>query len=263
MVFSINYPDQVRSFSSPMRPVSDPSKINIKSDLSPDRHRGIWYWNTPDDLPCKRNEKQESVFVFGWGLYWKYSTNKLIKELKEIVILADSKKDILEELKEKHEISEQTLFPDKHGISEQTLFPDRHVFAQSNRYDKIIQHYSAEDFYEKGEEYYWDGSPEWAAQYYKMAYTKKPDLIDARCKCALALNWNGEQGNAMDVIEESIKELGEEWKLLIGRAVIKQTMENDWKSDLEKAEKMANNENDGGKFKQFIRKYGSRLSDQD
>ena len=40
-------------------------------------------------------------------------------------------------------------------------------------------------------------------------------------------------------------------------------MENDWKADLDKAEKMANNENDGCKFKQFIRKYGSRLSDQD
>jgi len=248
-VFSINYPDQVRSYNSPMRPVSEPSKINIESDLFPDKHRGIWYWNPPDNLPCKRNKKQQSVFVFGWDLYWGYYTNSLIKELKIIVISADSKKYILEKLKEKHDISEQTLFPDIHG------------FAQSYSYDKIIQHYSAEDFYEKGEEYYWDGSPEWAAQYYKMAYTKKPDLIDARCKCALALNWNGEQGNAMDVIEESIKELGEEWKLLICRAVINQTMENDWKSDLEKAETMANNENDGCKFKQFISKYGGRLSD--
>ena len=250
-VFSINYPDQVSSCSSPMRPVSDPSEINIESDLSPDRHRGIWYWNTPVNMASERNKIQQSVFVFGWGLYWKYSTNKLIEELKEIVILADSKKYILEELKEKHEISEQILFPDRHG------------FAQSYRHDKIIQHYSAEDFYEKGEEYYRDSSPEWAAQYYKMAYTKKPDLIDARCKCAHSLNWNGEQSKALEVIGASIKELGVKWEFLVCKAIINEIIENDWKDDLKKAEEMANNENDGCKFKQFIRKYGSRLSDQD
>lgn len=94
-----------------------------------------------------------------------------------------------------------------------------------------------------------------------MAYTRKPDWVYARCKCALALNWNGEQGKAIDVIEKSIKELGEKWELLICRAVINQVMENDWKADFEKAEEVATNENKGCKFKQFLRKYGGRLLD--
>jgi len=250
-VFSINYPDQVRSYNSPMRPVSDPSKINIKSDLLPDKHRGIWYWNPPDNLPCKRNKKQQSVFVFGWDLYWEYYTNSLMKELKIIVVSTDSKKDILKKLEEKHNISEQTLFPDIHG------------FAQSYSHDKIIQYLSAEDFYEKGQDYYWDGSPEWAAEYYKMAYTKKPDWVNARCKCAIALDWNGEQSKALEVIENSIKDLGVNWKFLVCKAIINKAMENEWEADIEKAEEMANNVNDGSKFKKFIRKYGSRLSNQD
>lgn len=111
-VFSINFPEQVRSHKSPMRPVTDPSKINIESDLLLDSHRGIWYWNTPDHLPCKRNKKQQSVFVFGWDLYWEYYTDNLIKELKTIAISADSKEDILKKLEEEHGISERTLFPD-------------------------------------------------------------------------------------------------------------------------------------------------------
>jgi len=250
-VFSINYPDQIRSYNLPMRPVSDPSKITIKTDLLPNKHRGIWYWNIYKNYPCKRTEKQKTVFVFGWGLYWKYSTKKLIEELEEIVISVDSKKDILKELEEKHNISEQTLFPDIHG------------FAQSYRHDKIIQFFSAKDLYDKGQYYWEDGSPEWAAEYYKMAYTKKPDWINPRYKCALALNWNGEQSKALEVIEDSIKDLGEKWKFLVCKAIINEAMENDWKADLEKAKGMANNENDNCKFKQFIRKYGGRLSDQD
>ena len=250
-VFSINYPNQIRSRKSPMRPVSDPSKINIESDLCPDGHAGIWYWNTPDNLPCKRNKRQESVFVFGWGLYWKCNTDTLIEELQTTLISADSKKGILIKLEEEY------------GISEQTLFPDIHGFAQSHSTDKIIDHFSAEDFYEKGHDYYWNGSPEWAAEYYKMAYTKKPDWIYARCKCALSLNWNGEQSEALEVIEASIRELGEKWEFVVCKAIINQVMGNDWKGDIEKAEEMANKENDGCKFKQFICKYGGRLSDPD
>ena len=249
-VFSINYPDQVRSYKSPMRPVSDPSEINIESDLFPDRHPGIWYWNSSDNLSCKRSKKQKSVFVFGWGLYWKYNTDRLIDELKIIDILASSKKEILKRLEEKYSISEQTLFPDIHG------------FAQSYSYNKIIQYFSAEDFYKKGEDYYWNGDSEWAAEYYKMAYAKKPDWIDARCKCALSFNWNGQQSEALEVIEASIQELGEKWEFLACKAIINDVIENDWKVDLIKAEEMAKSKNEFCKFKQFIHKYGGRLSDQ-
>jgi len=160
--------------------------MDIESILN-DASRCIWYWKPHDDV-CKRSEKQQSVFIFGWGLYWKYDTDNLIDELEILTIPAENKKNILIELEERYDISEQTLFPDIYG------------FAQSNSHDKLIQHFSAEEFYSKGEQQWWSGSPEWAAEYYKMAYTKKPDWIDARCKCALALNWNGEQSKALDII---------------------------------------------------------------
>jgi hypothetical protein len=247
-IFCINYSGQIRSHGSPLRPVSDPFRINIESVLN-DSRPGIWYWKAPDDLPCKRSEKQQSVFVFGWGLYWKYDTKELINELKILIISAENKKSILKELEEKYDISEQTLFPDIHG------------FAQSNSHDKIIQRFSADNFYDKGEELWWDGSPEWAAEYYKMAYTKKPDWIDARCKCALALNWNGEQSKALDVIDESIKKLGEKWKFFACKAIINQIIEEDWKDNLRKAEELANNANDIFEFKNFISKHGTLLNE--
>ena len=154
-VFSINYPDQVRSYKSPMRPVSDPSEINIKSDLFPDKHPGIWYWNTGDNLSCNRSKKQKSVFVFGWGLYWKYNTAKLIDELKVIEISSESKKNVLNALEQEYGISKETLFPDE-GV--ELLNSELHNFARSYSCDEIIQLFSAEDFYNKGEDYYWDGS---------------------------------------------------------------------------------------------------------
>lgn len=246
-VFAINYPNQVRSFNSPMRPVTNPNEIQVESDLLPQKHRGIWYWKPPDHLPCKRNKKQKSVFVFGWDLYWKYYTNCLIKELNIIEISSDSKKDILKKLEAEYDISEKTLFPDIYG------------FAQSYSYNKIIQSFSAEELYQKGEEYYWDGSPEWAAQYYKMAYTKNSNFIDARFKCALSLNWYGEQSEALKVIDDSINELGEKWEFLLCRAIINQVIENDWKSDYKKAETIAYSENNASKFKLYISKYGSLL----
>lgn len=245
IVFCINYPAQVRSHGSPMRPVSDPSLIDIEAALGPD-HPGIWYWKTPDDLPCTRSEKQQSVFVFGWGLYWKYNTDRLIDELKILTISSESKKNIMEELEDKYEISEQTLFPDIHG------------FAQSNSQDKIIQSFSAEEFYDKGEEQWSSGDPEWASEYYKMAYTKKPDWIDARCKCALALNWNGEQSEALAVINKSIQELGEKWEFIICKVIINQIIEKDWKADMRKAEKIANKVNESQKFEAFVRNHGIR-----
>ncbi len=246
-IFCINYPSQIRSQSSPLRPVTDPSHMNIESTLD-DTSRYIWYWKPSDNL-CKRSEKQQSVFIFGWGLYWKYDTKKLIAELKTLIIAGENKKDILKELEERYDISEQTLFPDIHG------------FAQANSHDKMIQHFSAEEFYDKGEEQWWDGSPEWAAEYYKMAYTKKPDWEDARCKCALALNWNGEQSKALDVIDESIKKLGEKWKFFACKAIINQIIEEDWKDDLRKAEELANNANDILEFKNFISKHGTLLNE--
>ena len=150
---------------------------------------------------------------------------------------------------------------ERYDISEQTLFPDIHGFAKANSHDKMIQHFSAEEFYDKGEEQWWDGSPEWAAEYYKMAYTKKSDWIDARCKCALALNWNGEQSKALDVIDESIKKLGEKWKFFACKAIINQIIEEDWKDNLRKAEELANNENDILEFKNFISTHGTLLNE--
>jgi hypothetical protein len=242
-IFCINYSSQIRSHSSPLRPVTDPSCMNIESTLD-DASRYIWYWKPSDDL-CKRGEKQQSVFVFGWGLYWKYDTEKLIDELIILIISAENKKGILKKLEERYDISEQTLFADIHG------------FAQSNSHDKMIQHFSAEEFYGKGEEQWWDGSPEWAAEYYKMAYTKKSDWIDARCKCALALNWNGEQSKALDIIDASIAKFGENWKVVACKSIINQMIKKDWKVDMRKAEEIADNENQSSEFKTFVNNYSA------
>ena len=242
-IFCINYPIQIRSHSSPLRPVTDPSRMNIESTLD-DTSRYIWYWEPSDDL-CKRSEKQQSVFVFGWGLYWKYDTKKLIDEFKILIISGEKKKGILKELEEKYDISEQTLFPDIYG------------FSQSNSHDKMIQHFSAEEFYVKGEEEWRDGSPEWAAEYYKMAYTKKPDWTDARCKCALALNWNGEQSKALDIIAASIVRIGENWKFVACKSIINQTIKKDWKVDMRKAEEMAGIKNENSEFRNFVNNYSA------
>ena len=242
-VFCINYPSQIRSPSSPLRPITDPSRMNIESFLD-DTSRYIWYWEPSDDL-CKRSEKQQSVFVFGWGLYWKYDTENLIDELEILTIHAKSKKDILKELEERYDISEQTLFPDIYG------------FAQSNSHDKLIQYFSAEEFYSSGEQQWWDGNPEWAAEYFKMAYTKKPDWVDARCKCALALNWNGEQIKALDIINTSIKRFGENWKFIACKAIINQMIETGWKADMRNAEEIANNQNESSEFRTFVNNYSA------
>ena len=258
-VFSINFSEQIRSRESPIIPVSDPSKINIEDNLY--LNRGVWYWSIYENHTCKRSERQKSVFVFGWGLYWKYSTKQLIEELEEVVISADSKQDILERLEQEYDISKETLFIEEEA---QPFNDDLYNFAQSYNQNKIIQNFSAEDFYDKGENRFWDGDFDWAAEYYKIAYTKKTECVDARFKCAVALYWHdGERSKALEVIEDSIKELGEKWEFLLCKAIINEVIENEWKADLKKAEKMANDENDGYKFRQFIYKYGGRLSDQD
>ena len=143
----------------------------------------------------------------------------------------------------------------RHDLSEQTLFPDIYGFAQANSHNKIIQYFSAEEFYSKGEEQWRNGSPEWAAEYYKMAYTKKPDWVDARCKCALALNWNGEQSEASDIIDESIVKFGEKWKFVACKSIISQMVKKDWKVDMRKAEEMAGIKNESSEFKIFVNNY--------
>lgn len=241
-IFCINYPSQMRSHSSPLRPIENPSGMNIENILDDASHY-IWYW-TPDDDLCKRSEKQRSVFVFGWGLYWKYDTKRLIDELKVLTISAESKKSILKELKDKHDISEQTLFPDIQG------------FAKSYSADKIIQHFSAEEFYVMGEEQWCDGSFEWAAEYYKMAYKKSPDWIDAIWKCALALNYDGEESKALKVIDASIIDLGEKWKFIACKSIIQQRIDtDDWNVEMRKAEKIAYDANESFEFQTFVNNY--------
>jgi len=240
-VFCINYSAQIRSKTSPLRPVTDPFRVNIESALE-DASRYIWYWQPTDDL-CRRSERQESVFVFGWGLYWKYDTEKLIDELDILVISAENKKDFLRELKAKYNISEVTLFPDVYG------------FAQSNSHMKLIDHFSAEDFYQKGEEEWSNGSPEWAAEYYRMAYTKNSDWTDARCKCALALNWSGEQDRALKIIDLSIAALGKRWQFIACKSIIDQMVNSNWKSQMREAEKIASDLKQEQEFRAFVYKY--------
>lgn len=243
-VFCINYSSQVKSEKSPVRSVVDPSRLCIESVFDPGGHRGIWHWTVPDDLPCKRSKRQQSVFVFGWSLYWEYQTSQLADELQTVIIPASSKKDILKVLDEKYDISEQTLFPDVQG------------FAQSNSYEKVIRHIDAEDFYAMGEKEWWDGKFEWSAEYFKMAFKKKPDWVDAICRHVLALRYEGYSlESASDIIEESIASLGENWKFLLCKAEISDGPEEDLEYLIKRAEQIANKANESQKFFMYIEKY--------
>jgi hypothetical protein len=238
-VFCINYSKQVHSDNVPIVSIIDPSIINIETLFTPEGHRGIWKWTVPKIFPCKRSQKQQSVFVSGWGLLWEYKQKSLVDGLQVLKIAANNKKEILDELKDKYDISEQTLFPDIYG------------FAQSNKCDKIIQTFSAEDFFTKGEE---AESRESKAEYYKMAFLNRPGWIDARCKCIIALNWNGQQDDALDIVESSINMLGENWKLLVCKAYTYEGYEWDWKPILQKAKQMAIEANERECYESFTRK---------
>ncbi|MFC1761059.1 FRG domain-containing protein [Planctomycetota bacterium] len=238
-VFCLNYPNQMKSTASPMRPVDDPSAIIIKDALGPE-HPGIWYWKPPDALPCKRSEKQQSVFMFGWLLYWKYNTDCLVEGLTTVRISVDRKQQILADLDERHDISEVSLFPDIHG------------FAQANSREKIIRHFSAEEFYQKGQDYYWDGSPEWAAEYYRMAFTKKPNWVEARCQCARSIDQLGEQTEAIGLMDKSIEDVGENWQFFACRAKFKYKIGCEWQADLNKAKVLAEEVNESNQCKSFI-----------
>lgn len=240
-VFCLNYSTQIRSSVSPLQPVTDPYSLDIEAALE-DTSRYIWYWQPTHEL-CRRSEKQQSVFVFGWGLYWKYDTERLIEELEMLTIPAESKKGLLEELKSRYDISEQSLFPDIYG------------FAQIHNHTKVIEHFSAEDFYQKGEEEWLNGGPEWAAEYFRMAYTRKSDWIDARCKCALALNWNGDQNEAERIIDSSVAELGMRWQFVACKSIIDQMANSDWKTIMRKAELIASSHNQDDEFRAFVDKY--------
>ena len=241
-VFCLNYPNQMRSTTSPMRPVSDPSTIIIEDALGPG-HPGIWYWKPPDDLPCKSSEKQQSVFMFGWVLYWKYNTGCLVDGLTAIRISADQKHQILADLDERYDISELSLFPDIHG------------FAQANSHEKFIRYFSVEEFYQKGEDYYWDGSPEWAAEYYRMAFTKKPSWVEARCQCAKSIDQLGEQTAAIALIDQSISEVGEKWQFFACRAIFKHKIDLEWKGDFNKAMTLAEETGESDQCKVFVSGY--------
>jgi hypothetical protein len=238
-VFCINYSKQVHSDNVSIVSFVDPSIINIETIFTPKGHRGIWQWTVPEKFPCKRSKKQQSVFVSGWGLLWEYRKTKLVNELQSLTIAADSKKKILDELKDKYDISEQTLFPDVYG------------FAQSNRHDKIIQYFGAEDFYAKGED---ADCHEWKAEFYKMAFEKRPKWIDARCKCIISLNHDGRQDEALVIVEDSINELGENWKLLVCKADTYDGLYKDWKPILNKAKQIAVEANEREYFELFTRK---------
>ena len=238
-VFCLNYSKQMMSTTSRMRPITDPTVIYIKDALGPE-HRGIWYWETPDGLLYRRIARQRSVFVFGWGLYWRYDTDCLVDELTAITICADHKERILRELS------------DRYGISESTLFPDVYGFARANSCEKLIRNFSAEEFFQKGEDHYWDGSPGWAAEYYKMAFTRKPNWIEARCQYAKSMDQLGEQPNAIAFIEQSMEEVGKDWRFLACKAKFEYKMGQEWNGDLKEARALAKEAGEDDQCEGFI-----------
>ena len=118
----------------------------------------FWYW-TPAHLN-ERITAQHSLFVFGLPISNEPSTQKIIIESK-------NKDQIRQDLKEIHDIHEESLFPDFVG------------FAYTHRIDAPYEILDAEEYFRRGLEAQQQGKPEQAIQYYDKAIDLKPDYADA------------------------------------------------------------------------------------
>ncbi len=118
----------------------------------------FWYW-TPAHLN-ERITAQHSLFVFGVP-----SSNK--PSSKKIIIKSKNKDQMRQELKEIHDIHEESLFPDFVG------------FAYTHRTDAPDEILNAEEYVRRGLEAQRQGDYEQAIQYYDKAINQKPHFANA------------------------------------------------------------------------------------
>ena len=144
----------------------------------------FWYW-TPAHLN-ERITAQHSLFVFGVP-----SSNK--PSSKKIIIKSKNKDQIRQELKEIHDIHEESLFPDFVG------------FAYTHRIDAPYEILDAEEYVRRGLEAQQRGDYEQAIQYYGTAINQKPHFANAYNNRGVAYGNKGDFAMAIQDFTRAIE----------------------------------------------------------
>ncbi|MCY4580912.1 MAG: tetratricopeptide repeat protein [Chloroflexi bacterium] len=144
----------------------------------------FWRWS-----PGKLNERipaQHSMFVFGPVSSERPST-------REIVILADYKEQIRQELRELHDVSEDSLFPDFAG------------FAYTHRHDAAYTDNSASDHMRIGTEMAQQGDYSQAIHHFNAAIDIEPNNWRSHLKRGDALYESDEFSLAIEDYSRAIE----------------------------------------------------------
>ena len=144
----------------------------------------FWYW-TPAHLN-ERITAQHSLFLFGLPS----ASERLPSE--KIIIESESKAQIRQELKEIHDIHEESLFPDFVG------------FAYTQRHNVPYDVPDAEKYFRYGVEAYQRGDFDRAIQDYTEAIALNPDLAGVYYNRGLAYGEKGDHDRAIQDYDKAI-----------------------------------------------------------
>ena len=153
----------------------------------------FWYWK-----PAHLNERitaQHSLFLFGLPVSEKLNSEEIIVELA-------SKRQILRELEELHDICEESLFPDFVG------------FAHTQRSDALYPILDAEEYLRRGIKAEQRGQDAEAIQDLTKAIELNPELAEAHYIRGLAFSNQDEYEHAIQDYTKAIElnpEFAEAW----------------------------------------------------
>ena len=145
----------------------------------------FWYWS-----PAHLNERitaQHSLFLFGLP-----SSMESQLKTEKMVIESSSKEQIRQELKELHDIHEESLFPDFIG------------FAYTQRHNAPYDTPSAEEYLRRGIEAEQRGQHLETIESYTRAIKLKPNAEEAYLMRGLAYERQGEHGQAIQDLTMAI-----------------------------------------------------------
>lgn len=146
----------------------------------------LWYWT-----PAHLNERipvQHSLFLFGLP-----ASMKLQLKLEEIIIESASKEQIRRELKELHDIHEESLFPDFVGL------------AYTQRHDAPYDTPSAEEYISHGIKAAQRGQYPEAIEDFSKAIELRQDYPGAYYFRGLTYGRQGEHKRAMEDLTKAIE----------------------------------------------------------
>ena len=152
----------------------------------------FWYWS-----PAHLNERitaQHSLFLFG-----PPSSMELRLKPEEIVIESANKGQIRRELKELHDIHEESLFPDFVG------------FAYTQRHNAPYSILGGREYYRRGVEELQRGQYSEAVEYYTKALELRPDYLDAYALRGLAYRNLGKYDEAVQDCTKALELRQEPW----------------------------------------------------